>query len=121
MQDMYHMHIPQDGPLSMNTWIKLLRSLTLAGIFGFLLPILPMAILLLVLAVAEQMPILHTLSQAWLVGMLQFLQIFGNGSVFHGLLILGTVCGTVGIFFDTYTHYRAQKLNTFAARHGTYR
>jgi hypothetical protein len=73
------------------------------------------------LVLIGQVPGLQISSQNWLENTLGFLAVFGNTSALRGLFNLGLVCGVVGIFFDTYTHYRAQKLTTLPARRGTYR
>lgn len=83
----------------------LLQSIFLAGLFGFLLPVLILG------TVWGSLALLGWLS-SWAghaVGVepvLQFLGVFGSGSAIRGLIIIGLACSAVGILLDSYTLYR---------------
>lgn len=92
----------------MSTLPNLLRSLLLTSIFSFLAPVLLISILLAGSAVISYTPYLETLGNTSLEQIANFLKIFGSGSIWRGLTVIGLVGSLVGILFDTYTFYRFQ-------------
>jgi hypothetical protein len=95
----------------MATLPNLLRSLLITSIFSFLAPVFLVASLLLLLLLLGWIPFLEALSQLGIHAIAQFLTVFGNGDTVKGLCMIGLVCSSVGVLFDTYTFYRYQKLS----------
>ncbi|MCU0566685.1 MAG: hypothetical protein MUF49_08825 [Oculatellaceae cyanobacterium Prado106] len=89
---------------------SLLRSLFLTGIFSFLAPVLFIGIILASLVLLSYVPGLELLGKVGLEQVAHFLKVFGSDSALRGLIIIGLVCGGVGILFDTYAFYRYQQL-----------
>lgn len=85
---------------------SLLRSLLLTCIITFLAPVLLIGGLLLLLLFAEQVPTLEPIGQSTLQQVVHFLNIFGNGSAFRGVVVIGMVCSLVGMMFDAYSFSR---------------
>jgi hypothetical protein len=92
------------------------RSLVLTGFLAFLAPILLIGGLMLAAQAVALVPGLQSLGQAGSRPLIEFLEIFGNGSVYHGLMLIGAVCGTVGMLFDVYNAYRHQNLKDLRGR-----
>ncbi len=96
--------------MDMSTLPNLLRSLLLTSIFCFLAPVLLLSILLAGSAVIGHIPHLQAIGNGSLEQIAHFLQVFGSGSVWWGITVIGLVGSLVGILFDTYTFYRFQNL-----------
>ncbi len=100
--------------------IKLLstavRSLVLTGFLAFLAPILLIGGLMLGAQAVALVPGLQSLGQAGSRPIIEFLEIFGNGSAYQGLMLIGAVCGTVGMLFDVYNVYRHHNLRDLRGR-----
>lgn len=94
--------------LDMSTLPNLLRSLLLTSIFSFLAPVLLISILLAGSAVIGCIPYLGTIGNGSLEQIGHFLKIFGSGSIWRGITVIGLVGSVVGSLFDTYTFYRFQ-------------
>ncbi len=56
-------------------------------------------------------PGLETVSRMGSAQVAHVLNVFGSGSAIRGVLVIGLVCSSVGVLFDTYTFYRYQKIN----------
>jgi hypothetical protein len=85
---------------------SLLRSLLLTCIITFLAPVLLIGGLLLLLLVIEQVPVLDSPGQSAIQQVVHFLNVFGNGSPFRGVVVIGMVCSLVGMMFDAYSFSR---------------
>jgi hypothetical protein len=96
--------------VNMSTLPNLLRSLLLTSIFTFLAPVLLICILLAGSAVISYVPHLEAFGSGSLEQIANFLKVFGSGSVWRGITVIGLVGSLVGILFDTYTFYRFQNL-----------
>lgn len=94
----------------MTTFTNYLRSLTLAIIFSFVTPLVVIGGVMLCLAVTGYIPLLQELADISASGILNFLRIFGSGSIINGILAIALTCGFVGGLFDTYVYYRYQIL-----------
>jgi hypothetical protein len=94
----------------MTTFTHYLRSLILAMIFSFVTPFIFIGGVLLFLGVSGYIPLLQELAEMAATGILNFLTIFGSGSIFNGILVISLTCGFVGGLFDTYVYYRYQIL-----------
>lgn len=92
----------------MSTLPHLLRSLLITSILSFLMPVLFLSGLLGCSAVLGYVPHMSEIGHTSLVQMTHFLEIFGSGSVWRGLTIIGLAGSLVGILFDTYIFYRCQ-------------
>lgn len=92
----------------MSTLPNLLRSLLLTSIFSFLAPVLLICILLASSAIVGCLPGLEAIGNGSLEQISHFLKIFGSGSVWRGIMVIGLVGSLVGSLFDTYTFYRFQ-------------
>lgn len=90
----------------MSSLPHLLRSLTLTAIFSFLAPVLLIGAIVTSLILVSNLPHGEGIGQAAIAQVSYFLSIFGNGSVFRGVFVIGIVCSLVGVLFDTYTFYR---------------
>jgi hypothetical protein len=99
----------KDVPMSFS--LNFLRSLILASILSFLMPVGFLSLLLTGLFLSGQLPFLQTPSQAALHQFLQFLATFGNGDAVEGLLVIGIVGSFVGVLFDTFVLYQQQYLH----------
>lgn len=92
----------------MSTLPNLLRSLLLASIFSFLAPVLLIGTLLAGAATLSYLPYLETIGNDSLEQIINFLRVFGSGSIWRGITVIGLVGSLVGSLFDTYTFYRFQ-------------
>jgi hypothetical protein len=92
----------------MSTLPNLLRSLLLASIFSFLVPIVLICFLLASAVAVSYVPHFESIGNTSLEQMVHFLKIFGSGSVWRGATVIGLVGSLVGVLFDTYTFYRFQ-------------
>lgn len=90
----------------MSTLPYLLRSLLLTSIFSFLVPVLFLSFLLGGSVVLDHL--LAASDNSSLEQITHFLEIFGSGSAWRGLTVIGLVGSLVGILFDTYIFYRSQ-------------
>jgi hypothetical protein len=95
----------------MSMSLNFLRSLVLASILSFLMPVGFLGVLLLGLFLGGRTPFLEAPSQAALHQFLQFLATFGNGDAVEGLLVIGIVGSFVGVLFDTFVFYQRQYLH----------
>jgi hypothetical protein len=94
----------------MSTLPNLLRSLLLTSIFCFLAPVLLFSLLLAGTAATGHIPLLTTIGNSSLEQITHFLEIFGSGSVWRGITVIGLVGSLVGVLFDTFAFYRFQDL-----------
>lgn len=85
-----------------------LRSILLAGIFSFTLPIVAVGGVWGSLLLVGSIPQLAIVRRWGGEPIDRFLSVFGSGNALRGLLIIGCVCSLVGVLFDTYTFYRHQ-------------
>ncbi|HIK05788.1 MAG TPA: hypothetical protein IGS40_13930 [Trichormus sp. M33_DOE_039] len=94
----------------MTTFTHYLRSLVLAMIFSFVTPLIFIGGVLLFVGVSGYIPLLQELAAISATGILNFLTVFGSGSILNGILVISLTCGFVGGLFDTYVYYRYQIL-----------
>lgn len=94
----------------MSTLPNLLRSLLLTSIFSFLTPVLLISILLASAVVVGYIPYFESIADSCLAQIAGFLQVFGSGSIWRGITVIGLVGSLAGVLFDTYTFYRFQTL-----------
>jgi hypothetical protein len=92
----------------MSTLPNLLRSLLVTSIFSFLTPVLFLGLLLVGALIVSYLPHLNAFGSGSLEQLIHFLKIFGSGSAWRGLTVIGLVGSLVGILFDTYIFYRFQ-------------
>ena len=88
-----------------------LRSLFLAVLLSFLAPMLVMSGSLASTWLLACVPGLGSIGQVPTTMLLAFLDTFGGGSAFQGMLTIGSVCGFVGALFDTYVFYGLKTQN----------
>ncbi|MEB3175654.1 MAG: hypothetical protein VKN60_10805 [Cyanobacteriota bacterium] len=81
---------------------NLLRSLVLTTFFSFTAPILLLCALLWGLWLLSWVPWLTSLGEMGVSQLLQILTVFGAGSPWPGLLVIGATCSLVGGFFDLF-------------------
>jgi len=91
---------------------NLLQSIFLAGLFGFLLPVLVLGGIWSGLALLGWLSGWAIVHEVGVEPVIQFLNVFGNGSAVRGLLIIGMACSAVGILLDSYTLYRQSLRNS---------
>jgi hypothetical protein len=94
----------------MSTLSSLLRSLLIASILSFALPVLLIGAVLILFSTAGLIPYFDPICQVAVKQVLQFLSAFGSGSPLQGMVVIGLVCSLVGALFDSYTFYRQQNL-----------
>ncbi len=95
----------------MSISLNFLRSLILASILSFIIPVGSLGVLLLGLFLVGQVPFWAAASHDALHQCLQFLATFGNGDAVEGLLVIGIVGSFVGVLFDTFVFYQQQHLH----------
>lgn len=83
-----------------------LRSLLLTGSVSFAVPILLIGLVALVSLLLEQIPFLQQIGDFSASNVLQFLQVFGNGSALEGILVIGVASSIVGALFDLFASNR---------------
>jgi hypothetical protein len=89
--------------INLNLQPRFWSSLLLTGLFSFLAPVLLLSSAWLGLYGLEQLlPPCRDLAVGAIDQLQNFLQIFGAGSTWQGLVTLGTAGATVGILFETY-------------------
>jgi hypothetical protein len=88
-----------------------LRSLSLATILSFFAPISIVSGSLVGTWLLTCVPGIGDVGQITTNMLLTFLDTFGGGCAFQGMLTIGLVCGFVGALFDIYVFYsfRTQK------------
>jgi hypothetical protein len=96
--------------VNMTTLPSLFRSLLLTSIFSFLGPVLLLVLLLLGALGISYLPALEAFGTGSLEQITHFLQTFGSGSGWRGVIVIGLVGSLVGVLFDTYTFYQSQHL-----------
>lgn len=79
-----------------------LRSLLLAVLFSFIAPIALIGSAIALLLLLTYVPGLMPLGQACTTQILSFLETFGSGSAWEGMIVIGCACSVVGALFDTY-------------------
>lgn len=94
----------------MTTLPSLFLSLLLTSIFSFLAPVLLLVLLLLTALGVSYLPASAAFGNASLDQITHFLQIFGSGSGWRGVIVIGLVGSLVGVLFDTYSFYQSQHL-----------
>ena len=98
--------------MNMTTLPSLFRSLLLTSIFSFLAPVLLLVLLLLAALGVSYFPDLEAFGSASLDQITHFLQVFGSGSGWRGVIVIGLVGSLVGVLFDTYSFYQSQHLRS---------
>lgn len=95
----------------MSLSLSFLRSLILASLLSFLIPVGSLGVVLLGLFLGGRTPFLAVPSQAALHQFWQFLATFGSGDAVEGLLVIGIVGSFVGVLFDAFVFYQQQYLH----------
>lgn len=85
-----------------------LRSLALAVFFSGIAPTIPISGFLASTWVISCIPGLESIGQFTTRMLLAFLDTFGSGCAWQGMLIISLVCAFVGALFDIYTFYSFQ-------------
>jgi hypothetical protein len=85
-----------------------LRSLALAALFSSIAPTIPISGCLLGTWLLSYIPGLASVAQLTANTLLAFLDTFGSGSPWQGMLTISLVCGFVGTLFDLYNFYSFQ-------------
>lgn len=96
--------------LSLMTLPMLFRSLLLASMLSFTVPLLLIGVLISCLSLFSWLPLSEALAQIGLEQILKFLAVFGQGDPFQGVIIIGSTCSLVGTLFDSYAYYQRQSL-----------
>jgi hypothetical protein len=85
-----------------------LRSLALAALFSSIAPTIPISGFLIGTWLLSYIPGLEFIAQLIAHPLLAFLDTFGSGSPWQGMLTISLVCGFVGGLFDIYNFYSFQ-------------
>ena len=94
----------------MNMWFSFLISLLLTTAVSFVTPIILCGLVLVSLASAAYLPGIGVIGKICYPQVWSFLNMFGNGSVREGILIIAVSCGFVGFLFEALNFYRYQTL-----------
>lgn len=92
---------------------RLFRSLFLTIMFSFVIAFLFLGAVWGMFAGVGYIPGLEGIGQAAASAIRAFLQVFGSGSPFDGMLVIGVTFGFVGALFDVYTFYRCENLKHY--------
>lgn len=87
-------------------------SLFLTTLISFAAPGLSIGLVFGSLLILGYIPGLQILGQTGAIQILDFLSVFGNGSPWEGVIILGFAGAVVGFFFDIFNFYRYQSLRS---------
>jgi hypothetical protein len=85
-----------------------LRSLAIAALFSSIAPTIPISGILVGTWLLSHIPGLEPIPQLATNMLLAFLDTFGSGSPWQGMLTISLACGFVGALFDTYNFYSFQ-------------
>lgn len=85
---------------------NLLSSFVVTVIISFALPVMLVLGLLMIALGLSYLPGLESFGAITLNQLLGFLSIFGAGSVFRGVIVIGLTLALVAGWFDIYTLYR---------------
>ena len=94
----------------MNMWFSFLISLLLTTMVSFITPIILCGLILMSLASATHFPGIAVIGKVCYPQVRTFLNMFGNGSVREGILIIAITCGFAGFLFEALNFYRYQTL-----------
>jgi hypothetical protein len=92
---------------------RFFRSLFLAIAFSFFIAFLFLGAVWGAFAGVGYIPGLETAGHAAANAVCTFLQVFGSGSPFNGMLVIGLTFGFVGALFDVYTFYRCENIRHY--------
>lgn len=87
--------------MSFTLTVTYLRSLFLASFLSFLVPLIVVGSAIAAFGLVGFMPGFG-FSQAIATQILTFLETFGNGNAWEGVVVIGCACALVGALFDTY-------------------
>ncbi len=94
----------------MNMWFSFLISLFLTTTVSFITPIILCGLMLMSLALASYFPGIAFIGKVVYPQLWTFFNMFGNGSVREGILIIAVTCGIAGFLFEALNFYRYQIL-----------
>ncbi|MGJ3247226.1 MAG: hypothetical protein ACFE0I_14285 [Elainellaceae cyanobacterium] len=94
----------------MSNFSNLLRSLLIASIVSFAMPVTLIGMVLIGFSVIGVVPYFESIRQVGIEQVLEFLSIFGSGRPLQGVIVIGLACSLVGVLFDSFTLYRQQNL-----------
>jgi hypothetical protein len=92
---------------------RFFRSLLLTIAFSFVVAFFFLGTVWGMFAGACYIPGLEGIGHAAASAVRAFLQVFGSGSPFDGMLVIGVTFGFVGALFDVYTFYRCENLKHY--------
>lgn len=92
---------------------NLLSSVFVTLVISFTLPVMLLAGLLIVTLGISYFPGLERIGEVGLNQLLAFLSIFGAGSVWRGVIVIGLTLALVAGWFDMYTLYRFYQFKQF--------
>ncbi len=93
----------------MNSSPKLVSSLTITVIMGFLAPVIVCGSVFACCTIFAILPGVAIAAQFVREALQQFLIIFGSGQPWVGILIIATACSLVGGAFEVFNFYSYQK------------
>ena len=92
---------------------NLLSSVFVTLVISFTLPVMLLAGLLILTLGISYFPGLEMIGEVGLNQLLAFLSIFGAGSVWRGVIVIGLTLALVAGWFDLYTLYRFYQFKQF--------
>ncbi len=95
---------------------NVIRSFLLTVIVSFTFPVILVSSLLVMCLAISYFPGLETIGKVGLSQILTFLGIFGAGSVFRGIIVIGLTIALVGGWFDLYALYRGRQFKQFDSK-----
>ena len=87
----------------MKTTLKLLPSLVVTVVMSSLAPVIVCGVILAIYSVLWLCPGMATAAPQ--NGLKEFLQVFGNGSAWEGIMIIACAFGFVGAMFETFNFF----------------
>lgn len=94
---------------------NLLSSVMVTVVISFTFPVMLVVSLLIISLGISYLPGLESIGEVGLNQLLTFLEIFGAGSVWRGVLIIGLTLALVAGWFDIYTLYRCYQFKQFSS------
>ncbi len=97
----------------MKSLFKSLSSFIVTTIISFAIPVMLVCGLLLISLGISYFPGLESIGEVSFQQLHNFLSVFGAGSVWRGVMIIGLTLALVGGWFDIYALYRSYQLKQF--------
>lgn len=88
---------------------KFFSSLFIAVVMSFLAPVVVCGFILTIGSALGTLP--GAMAETLVIGLTDFLKVFGNGDAWQGVLIIAIACSFVGGMFETFNFYYYQNID----------